>query len=247
MAETILKSSFPSQIASDAEKASLEYGLKVARAIEHEWFKRDSGATRFYSNRDEYHRLRLYARGEQSVKKYKDELSINGDLSYLNLDWKPVPIIPKFVDIVVNGMSDRLYDVKAFSQDDSSVKKRTDYVESIITDMQTKDFNNKVQAELGIDIRNNVDDDAPENEEELSLHMQLEYKQAIEIAEEQAINSIFNSNKYDLTQRRVNYDLAVIGIGCVKNEFNKSQGIKIEYVDPADIVYSYTYSPYFVY
>jgi hypothetical protein len=245
MAETILKSSFPSQIASDAEKASLEYGLKVARAIEHEWFKRDSGATRFYSNRDEYHRLRLYARGEQSVKKYKDELSINGDLSYLNLDWKPVPIIPKFVDIVVNGMSDRLYDVKAFSQDDSSVKKRTDYVESIITDMQTKDFNNKVQAELGIDIRNNVDDDAPENEEELSLHMQLEYKQAIEIAEEQAINSIFNSNKYDLTQRRVNYDLAVIGIGCVKNEFNKSQGIKIEYVDPADIVYSYTYSPYF--
>ena len=245
MAETILKSSFPSQIASDAEKASLEYGLKVARAIEHEWFKRDSGATRFYSNRDEYHRLRLYARGEQSVKKYKDELSINGDLSYLNLDWKPVPIIPKFVDIVVNGMSDRLYDVKAFSQDDSSVKKRTDYVESIITDMQAKDFNSKVQADLGIDIRNNVGEEVPENEEELSLHMQLEYKQAIEIAEEQAINSIFNSNKYDLTQRRVNYDLAVIGIGCVKNEFNKSQGIKIEYVDPADIVYSYTYSPYF--
>ena len=47
----------------------------------------------------------LYARGEQSIQKYKDELSINGDLSYLNLDWRPVPVIPKFVDIVVNGMS----------------------------------------------------------------------------------------------------------------------------------------------
>ena len=245
MAETILKSSFPSQIASDAEKAGLEYGLKVARAIEHEWFKRDSGATRFYSNRDEYHRLRLYARGEQSVKKYKDELSINGDLSYLNLDWKPVPIIPKFVDIVVNGMSDRLYDVKAFSQDDTSVKKRTYYIESILTDMQTRDFNDQVKNDLGIDIYNNSPELLPENEEELSLHMQLEYKQAIEIAEEQAINSILNSNKYDLIQRRVNYDLVTIGIGCVKNNFNKSQGIKIEYVDPADIVYSYTYSPYF--
>ena len=245
MAETILKSSFPSQIASDAEKAGLEYGLKVARAIEHEWFKRDSGATRFYSNRDEYHRLRLYARGEQSVKKYKDELSINGDLSYLNLDWKPVPIIPKFVDIVVNGMSDRLYDVKAFSQDDTSVKKRTDYIESILTDMQTREFNDQVKNDLGIDIYNNSPELLPENEEELALHMQLEYKQAIEIAEEQAINSILNSNKYDLIQRRVNYDLVTIGIGCVKNNFNKSQGIKIEYVDPADIVYSYTYSPYF--
>ena len=245
MAETILKSSFPSQIASDAEKAGLEYGLKVARAVEHEWFKRDSGATRFYSNRDEYHRLRLYARGEQSVKKYKDELSINGDLSYLNLDWKPVPIIPKFVDIVVNGMSDRLYDVKAFSQDDTSVKKRTDYIESILTDMQTREFNDQVKNDLGVDIYNNNPELLPENEEELTIHMQLDYKQSIEIAEEQAINSIFNQNKYDLTQRRVNYDLVTIGIGCVKNNFNKSQGIKVEYVDPADIVYSYTYSPYF--
>jgi hypothetical protein len=152
MAETILKSSFPSQIASDEEKASSEYGLKVARAIEHEWFKRDSGATRFYSNRDEFHRLRLYARGEQSVKKYKDELSINGDLSYLNLDWKPVPIIPKFVDIVVNGMSDRAFDIKAFSQDPSSVKQRSEYVESITRDMQTRELNDAIQEQLGINV-----------------------------------------------------------------------------------------------
>jgi hypothetical protein len=245
MAETLLKSSFPSQIASDAEKATEEYGLKVARAIEHEWFKRDSGATRFYSNRDEYHRLRLYARGEQSVKKYKDELSINGDLSYLNLDWKPVPIIPKFVDIVVNGMSDRLYDIKAFSQDPSSVKQRTDYVESVLADMQSKEISDQIQQQLGINVYSNDRDSLPENEDELALHMQLEYKQAIEIAEEQAINSIFNSNNYDLTQRRVNYDLTVIGIGAVKNEFTNSEGIKLKYVDPADLVYSYTHSPYF--
>ena len=245
MAETLLKSSFPSQIASDVEKATTEYGLKVARAVEHEWFKRDSGATRFYSNRDEYHRLRLYARGEQSVKKYKDELSINGDLSYLNLDWKPVPIIPKFVDIVVNGMSDRLYDIKAFSQDPSSVKQRTDYVESVLADMQSKEISDQIQQQLGMNVYSNDRDSLPENEDELALHMQLEYKQAIEIAEEQAINSLFNSNNYDLTQRRINYDLTVIGIGAVKNEFTNSEGIKLKYVDPADLVYSYTHSPYF--
>ena len=245
MAEAVLKSSFPSQIASDKEKASNDYGLKVARAIEHEWFKRDSGSTRFYSNRDEFHRLRLYARGEQSVKKYKDELSINGDLSYLNLDWKPVPIIPKFVDIVVNGMSDRLYDIKAFSQDPSSVKQRTDYVESIVEDMQTREISDQIQAQLGVNVYNNDPSKLPESEEELSLHMQLEYKQSIEIAEEQAINTVMNSSNYDLTQRRINYDLTTIGIGCVKNEFNKSEGIKVKYVDPADVVYSYTTSPYF--
>ena len=58
-------------------------------------------------------------------RKYKDELSINGDLSYLNLDWKPVPVIPKFVDIVVNGMSQRSYEIKAFAQDPESIMKRT--------------------------------------------------------------------------------------------------------------------------
>ena len=245
MAETILKSSFPSQIASDKEKSSKDYGLKVAQAIEHEWFKRDSGATRFYSNRDEFHRLRLYARGEQSVKKYKDELSINGDLSYLNLDWKPVPIIPKFVDIVVNGMSDRLYDIKAYSQDPASTKKRTQYVENILIDMQTKELAGEVEESLGIDMRGTPEEKLPHSEEELALHMQLEYKQSIEIAEEQAINSVLTKNNYDLTQKRLNYDLTVIGVSAVKNTFNKSEGIKVEYVDPADLVYSYTHSPYF--
>ena len=245
MAETILKSSFPSQIASDQEKASQEYGLKVARAIEHEWFKRDSGSTRFYSNRDEYHRLRLYARGEQSVKKYKDELSINGDLSYLNLDWKPVPIIPKFVDIVVNGMSDRLYDIKAFSQDPSSVAERTQYVESLLRDMSIKDTAVEIQNALGVNTLTNAPEDIPDTPEDLALHMQLDYKQSVEIAEEQAINYIFEDNNFDLTQRRLNYDLTVLGIGCVKNTFTTTQGIKIEYCDPANMVYSYTDSPYF--
>jgi len=83
--------------------------LQVAQAIEYEWF--DKGRTngnRYLTNWNQFHSLRLYARGEQPVQKYKDELSINGDLSYLNLDWKPVPIISKFVDIVVNGISKKL-------------------------------------------------------------------------------------------------------------------------------------------
>ena len=110
MTESVIN--FPSQAVSDLEKLSDEYGLKVAKAIKQEWFR---GATNKYnSNLNSYHKLRLYARGEQSIQKYKNELSINGDLSYLNLDWKPVPIIPKFVDIVVNGMSQRSYEINAF-------------------------------------------------------------------------------------------------------------------------------------
>ena len=245
MAEKAIKGYFPSQVVSDLEKSSNEYGLKVAKAIEHEWFGKDTGLNRFKTNQTSFHKLRLYARGEQSVQKYKDELSINGDLSYLNLDWKPVPIIPKFVDIVVNGIAERTYDIKAYSQDPHGVSKRTEYMASIVRDMQTKDLNEYVQGAFGINMFESDPNNIPENQEELQLHMQLNYKQAVEIAEEQAINTLFEGNKYELTKKRVYYDLTVLGIGAVKNSFNTSEGITIDYVDPANLVYSYTESPYF--
>ena len=245
MAKTPTRSIFPSQALSDIEKADLKYGLQVARAVESEWFKKDSGSMRYFANRDQFHRLRLYARGEQSIQKYKDELSINGDMSYLNLDWKPVPIIPKFVDIVVNGISERTYDIKAYSQDPASINKRTKYVEDIISDMQNKQLLDTVETELDLNLFKTDKNNLPESDEELQLHMQLDYKQSIEIAEEEAINNIFDINKYDLLKKRVDYDIAVVGMGCVKNSFNTAEGIKLEYVDPADIVYSYTDSPYF--
>ena len=245
MNKVLTRGIFPSQAVSDAEKASSQYGLEIAKAVESEWFKKDSGSSRYFANRDNFHRLRLYARGEQSIQKYKDELSINGDLSYLNLDWKPVPIIPKFVDIVVNGIAERAYDLKAYSVDSIATAQRTNYVKGIIEDMRLFDFKENVEAQTGLDTFNNNKETLPEDDEELSLHMQLNYKQSIEIAQEQAINNVFELNKYELLKKRVDYDIAVIGMGAVKNSFNTAEGIKIEYVDPADLVYSYTDSPYF--
>ena len=245
MAESGIKSYFPSQTVSDAEKLSYDYGLKVGKAIEQEWFNNDRGSNRYRTNQNDFHSLRLYARGEQSIQKYKDELSINGDLSYLNLDWKPVPIISKFVDIVVNGIAERTYDVKAYSQDPYGVAKRTDYMESILADMRTKELDAFAKENFGISTAENDIEKLPETIEELELHMQLTYKQSVEIAEEQAINTLFEGNKYELIKKQFYYDLTVLGIGAVKSSFNTSEGVTIDYVDPANLVYSYTESPYF--
>jgi hypothetical protein len=245
MAESVIKSYFPSQVVSDAEKLSYDYGLKVAKAIETEWFHNDRNHNRYQNNLNDFHKLRLYARGEQSVQKYKDELSINGDLSYLNLDWTPVPIIPKFVDIVVNGIADRAFEIKAYSQDEYGVSKRTEYMQSILDDMAAKEMNDFVADEFGINLYQNDPETLPENNEELELHMQLNYKQAVEIAEEQALNVLLEGNNYDLIKKRLYYDLTVLGIGAVKTDFTTSEGVTVDYVDPADLVYSYTESPYF--
>ena len=67
----------------------------------------------------------------------------------------------------------------------------------------------------------------------------------MEIAEEQALNVLFEGNRYELTKKRFYYDLTVLGIGAVKTSFNTSEGVVIDYVDPANLVYSHTDSPYF--
>ena len=244
MADSVIKSYFPSQVVSDLEKVGYEYGMKVAKAIESEWFS-DGYNNRYLNNQNNFHKLRLYARGEQSIQKYKDELSINGDLSYLNLDWKPVPIIPKFVDIVVNGISERTYDIKAYSQDPFGVQKRTEYMQSILDDMRTQEINDFADQAFGVNLYSNDPESLPVDEDELALHMQLTYKQAVELAEEQALNTLMDGNKYELIRKRFYYDLTVLGIGAVKTSFNTSEGVKIDYVDPENLVYSYTDSPYF--
>lgn len=245
---TNTNSAFPSQVVPDSVKASEEYGLQVSRAIEQEWFEQGrTTQNRYLTNWNQFHQLRLYARGEQSIQKYKDELATNGDLSYLNLDWKPVPVISKFVDIVVNGMSQKTYDIKAYAEDQESIKNRTEYAKSILRDMYSQDLLNKAKSLTGLDFSASPlsAEELPQSKDELDLHMQLSYKQSIEIAEEEAINNVLDNNKWDLTRRRLNYDLTVLGIASVKTEFNLSEGIKTTYVDPAYLVYSYTEDPNF--
>ena len=236
---------FPNQFVSDAEKATDQYGIQIGQAIQYEWFRKDGNQCRFYNQFANFNRLRLYARGEQPIGKYKNELAIDGDLSYLNLDWTPVPIIPKFVDVVVNGMSDRLFKVNAYAQDAMSQAKRSKYQDMIEKQMVGKDIINLVKEKSGVDNFVMPEEELPNTDEELSLYMQLNYKPAIEIAEEEAINTLLEENHYQDTRKRCDYDLMVLGVSMVKHEFLPGSGIKVSYVDPANVVYSYTEDPHF--
>lgn len=237
--------SFPDQFASDKEKESYEYGLQIGNSIQYEWFRKDNNNSRFYSQWGDFHRLRLYARGEQSVAKYKNEMAVDGDLSHLNLDWTPVPIIPKFVDVVVNGLNDRMFKVKAYAQDSISLQKKSKYQDMIQADMLSKDILTDIKNNLGVDAFDTNPEELPENDEELALYMELKYKPAIEIAEEEAINTILEQNNYNETRKRIGYDIATLGFGVVKHMFLPGAGVKIDYVDPANVVHSYTEDPNF--
>ena len=241
----IASAGFPSQFVSDSEKATYEFGLQIGQAIQYEWFKKDGNQCRYYNQWRDFHKLRLYARGEQSVAKYKNELSVDGDLSYLNLDWTPVPILPKFVDVVVNGMQDREFKVKAYAQDALSQSKRSKYQDMIEGQMAAKDILSDIQEQTGINPFVMDPEELPSSDEELSLYMNLNYKPAVEIAEEEAIDTMFSENHYDDIRKQLDYDSTVIGMSVAKHEFLPGSGVKISYVDPANVVYSYTEDPHF--
>jgi|TARA_B110000977_G_scaffold4598_1_gene6513 hypothetical protein len=241
----ISSAGFPSQFVSDSEKATDEFGLQIGQAIQYEWFKKDGTGSRYFSQWRDFNRLKLYARGEQGVGKYKNELAIDGDLSYLNLDWTPVPVLPKFVDIVVNGMQTREFTPKVYAQDALSQSKRSKYQQMVEGQMVAKPLLETVQKKTGVNPFTMDPAELPGSDEELKLYMQLNYKPAIEIAEEEAISTIFESNKYDDIRKQLDYDLTVLGISVAKHEFLPGDGVKLKYVDPANVVYSYTEDPHF--
>ena len=241
----VTSATFPSYNVPDAEKATVEFGLKVGQAIQYEWFNKDGGKCKYYDQQLSFHNLRLYARGEQSIGKYKKGMEINGDLSQLNLNWQPPAVVPKFVDIIVNGMSNRMFTPRAFAEDAMSAEIRNSYQESLEKDMLAKDILSETKEKLGIDGFTTPPDKLPQSEQELQLHMQMEYKPSIEIAEELAISTVFDMNDFHEKKNVFNYDVTTLGIGIIKHSYSYNEGITIENVDPAETIYSYSEQPDF--
>lgn len=243
---TIVDQDFPSQLASDSEKESQEFGLKVAHAIQYQWFRKDGNSgCQYYDRWNEFYLRRLYARGEQPISKYKERFKVNGDLSYLNLDWSPVSFMAKFCDIAVNKQADRLFEPRAYAHDALSSEKRSLYQDTIEADMVAKPFLQQTKQQFGVDAFNVPEENLPENDQELQLHMQLYYKPAIEIAEEVAIANVLDMNDFYEVRKRYIRDIVEIGMGAMKHDYVPGRGIVVDYVDPEYIVHNFSEDPMF--
>jgi hypothetical protein len=237
---------FPKENIPFELKKTKEIGLNVAHAIQNEWFTKSTDGCLFYQNKEVFRRRRLYGQGMQSTRGYKDFMSVNGDMSYMNLNFAVVPIIPKFIDIIVNGMVDRKYEIVAYSSDPISTKNKVNYRKGIERDMAAKDFLMKAKNELNINVFNSNPDTLPENQEELEIRLDMDYKPSIEISEQLAITSVMkNSDFENVTNPRILRDLVECGIGIAKNTFNPTESVKVNYVDPENFIYSFTEDPFF--
>jgi len=232
---------YPSPLSTNEEKATNSYGLSYFKAMYYEW--KNNGDVYFRDIKMRYSRNRSYAEGNQDVGKYKDLLDVQGDSSYLNIDWTPVSIIPKFVDVIINGMVNQEYDVKAKSIDPIAAAERLDKKKKMFADMINKDFLEDMEDQTGVPMTSKGF--VAETPEEIEMFMALNYKQNVEIALEKAIEYTLDVNDYDELKRYMIRDLVVLGICAAKTELSKTEGVKIRHVDPANLITSFSAKPDF--
>jgi hypothetical protein len=230
----------PDPLATWEEKKKTEYGLSYAYLISKEWFNGGmiTDNSQYGNRRDWIINKRLLVRGKQDTKKYKEHISRqDGDLTYLNLDWRPLNSLGKYCNLVSNGINDNNYNLDIRANDRLTVQRRKDQMAEHRNTMRSMPLLKKVKEQLGLDLI--PKGFIPEDEEELRLYSEIKDRPKIEIAEEITINYIKNTNNYDYIEKRKNKDLVEIGISAGRTWTDPVEGIKLDYVDPEYLVHSH--------
>ena len=244
------KSGFPNPLAGPLEKQHKSYGLQYAKAIEGQWGKMTDKSSLYGSRNEIFKRNRHYANGTQDTTIYKKLLtSLNpnaGEGSLLNLDYTPVPILPKFVRVVVNKILSRnpypnLEAVDPISSSDKNKEKQR-----LRTQVAVKEDLKDLKQQTGGLVLDVDPDQLPDSLEEADIFLETNIKTDAEIAAQVATNMTLSWNNFnDGTYRRCVNDLAALGMAVVKRDNDPNYGIKTNYVDPAMFIHGYTEDPFF--
>lgn len=230
---------FPPRDASQEEKEDTKYGLQYAKAI-YANYKRDRES--FFNQKEKFVRARKYAEGTHDISKFKDSLGLNGDASYVNLDFTPLPIIPKFVDLIVGELMQQEFKVQANAIDDNSLTQFDEFKKDLYTNYILRKLNEEMMASTGVPL---VDMSKPvlESEEQIEMYMKETYKQSSEKAIEQGVEFVLSNNDFKEIKRRVIRDFVVLKWGATACYFDSNYDIKIRYCDPRNMVIPYTTKP----
>lgn len=225
------KSSFPDPLASTETKQQKAYGVEYAKSIESQWGKINSSTSLYGKRNNVFEKSRDYANGTQDTNIYKKllrSLAPNaGDGSLLNIDYTPVPILPKFVRVVVNKILSRnpypnLEAVDPLSSSEKNNKKRR-----IEIQVEAKKQLQQLKQQTGMVIGEDPDN-LPDSLEEAEILLGTNIKTDAEIAAQIGTNMTLSWNDFnDAVFRRCVNDLVSLGMAVVKRSNHPSEGIKI--------------------
>lgn len=240
--------SFPDPLAPQDVKAGKKYGLKYAKAIEGQWGKMQDSESLYRRRNKVWERNRDYANGTQDTNIYKRILTSmdpnSADGSLVNLDYTPVPILPKFSRIVGNKILSRNPYPNLEAIDPISSSEKNKEKQRIKTQVQIKPELEALKAETGGLVLDKDPEELPDSLEEAEIFLETNLKTDAEIAAQIGTNLTLSWNDFnDSIYRRAVNDLVSLGMAVVKRSNDPNYGIKTDYVDPCMFVHSYTEDP----
>jgi hypothetical protein len=227
---------FPSEFVNPETKDKPAYGLSFARAMYGRYYRQGG----YYSqSNNQYVENRKYAEGLQSVEKYKDLLDMNGDSAFANLDFSIVPVAPKFVDLLVGEMTNQEYEIQFNSIDPTSLTEKDKERNKLQANMELAEFSAIIEEMAGVPVIPSGEY-IPETQEELDLHMQMNFKQDTEVAMEESVEFVLNNNDWSELRRKIYRDLIVLKRASIRLYYDDNDNIRLRYVDPVNLIVPYT-------
>jgi len=223
------------QFESPSIKKKDEYGIHIAKWIDNTV---SSGHNSYYYKRNKRIEInRQIAQGRQSMGSFLDRMGIDGQQSFINLDWKPPAIMPKFIQVLLNGFIKRDEKPKVSAIDPVSIERKK-YDFNLSKGLMNNSDVVSALGEQGVDITEGkkVFDD----EDELNLFFGLEYKLPEEILFEKGIQNILYENGYDVLKRRLLMDIIESGLVATKTYLDGNNKIIIRRVKPENLIYGYS-------
>ncbi len=240
MSEAKLYKGFPDPLATNKDKEDKAYGLAYGKYIADHWFgggMTHTNGCSYLERRNWIREKRLYARGKQDPKRYKDHVADELGLPYLNLDFRPTNWMGKFVRVITGGIGEENYTINVSALDRLAGTEREELKNRMNENMRSMPVLREAQELLGIDVT--PKGYVPENEDDLKMAMNIKHRPKCEISEELLINYVLKTNNWHNTKEDVDRDLTECGLGIVKVKTDKRNGIIPEYIDPEYFVHSY--------
>lgn len=217
-----------------SKKKKKEYGLKVAQGI---FNSADRNTDGYYGKRYRQWRAnRDFSYGVNSMKEFMDLMRIEGNQSYINIDWTPIKIAPKFVEILLGGFMNRKETPIVKAVDDMSTNLKDIEKQEARFRMQNKEKIMQIEQEMGEVLESNKF--IPEDEDDLALYFDLEYRLPEEILFEQRIKKVLDDNDYNILKRQILRDIIDVNCAFTKLYYDANDNIRIKRCKPENMIYN---------
>lgn len=211
---------FPSDLVDPSKKTTLDYMLRYFRAA-YNVHKRNGG---LYSlgRRGDWIENRKYAEGNQSTRKYINWLTKlknaqNEPVSYMDLDWSIVSVIPKVMDVVLSIQEKMKHDVMCDAINPLAAEHRKAAKNKLWAKSLLSSYFKEISPKAGMDLGPNEGEFIPQSLEELNLFIDNGTRLPYEASMELAIQGVKYENYWAEEEKLIRENFAYLGVAstCV--------------------------------